>query len=128
MPCSGKGQRRFADDRGQATLELALILPLLVICIAGIVWVGQVATMQVRVENAAREGARAAAVEPEAATSAASAAAHRSLPEAQVSTSVGTEFVEVTVTVRVDGVAIIGVGARTLEADVVMRREDLSPP
>ena len=102
------------------------MLGVLVLCIAGIIWVGQLATMQVRVENAAREGARAAAVEPEVATSVASAAARRSLPEAQVSTSVGAEFVEVTVTVEVDGVPIIGVGARTLEADVVMRREDIN--
>ena len=126
MWSSWEGQGRFANDRGQATVEFALILPLLVLCIAGIIWVGQLATMQVRVENAAREGARAAAVEPEAATSVASAAARRSLPEAQVSTSVGAEFVEVTVTVEVDGVPIIGVGARTLEADVVMRREDIN--
>ena len=40
---SGEGQARarrdLGDDRGQATLEMALILPLLVLCVAGIVWV-----------------------------------------------------------------------------------------
>jgi len=130
MRRSGEGwrDRRFRqcdNDRGQATVEFALILPLLVICVAGIVWVGQVMTMQVRLENAAREGARAAVVEPDAAASVATAAARRTVPAAQVSTSVGGEFVEVTVTARVDGVPLIGVGARTLEAGAHMRREDL---
>ena len=128
MVGSGEGRRRFSEDRGQATLELALILPLLVICIAGIVWVGQVATMQVRLENAAREGARAAAVEPDAASAAARSAVERSVGDAIVSTSVGSEFVEVTVSAEVSGVPIIGLGERTLEAEVSMRREDINDP
>ena len=113
-------------DRGQATLEMALILPLLVLCIAGIVWVGQVMAMQVRLENAAREGARAAAVEPDAATSVARAAVARSVDDASVTATVGSEFVVVTVTSEVGGVPIIGVGERTLEAEVHMRREDIN--
>ena len=128
MVGSGEGRRRFSEDRCQATLELALILPLLVICIAGIVWVGQVATMQVRLENAAREGARAAAVEPDAASAAARSAVERSVGDAIVSTSVGSEFVEVTVSAEVSGVPIIGLGERTLEAEVSMRREDINDP
>ncbi len=124
------GPRLCGDDRdrGQATLEMALILPLLVLCVAGIVWVGQVMAMQVRVENAAREGARAAAVQPEVASVVAQQAATRSLDGASVSTSVGPEFVEVTVTIDVDGVPIINLGSRTLEADVAMRREDINLP
>ena len=122
------GTVRDDRDRGQATLEMALVLPLLVLCLAGVVWVGQLMTMQVRLENAAREGARAAAVEPEAAEAVAQVAVARSVNGAAVSTSVGAEFVEVMVSVRVDGVPIIGVGARTLEADVSMRREDINGP
>ena len=124
----GRARRDLGDDRGQATLEMALILPLLVLCVAGIVWVGQLMAMQVRLENAAREGARAAAVEPEAASAVATAAVRRSVGEAIVSTSVGTEFVTVTVTAEVDGVPIIGIGGRTLEADIAMRREDINGP
>ena len=124
----GRARRDLGDDRGQATLEMALILPLVVLCVEGIVWVGQLMTMQVRLENAAREGARAAAVEPEAASAVATAAARRSVGEAIVSTSVGTEFVTVTVTAEVDGVPIIGIGRRTLEADIAMRREDINGP
>ena len=90
MDRSGEGRRiDLRNDRGQATVEMALILPLLVLCIAGIVWVGQVMAMHVRVEHAAREGARAAAVEPAAATSVAQAAVGRSLPDASVSALVG---------------------------------------
>ncbi len=125
MMGSGLGQRSLRCDRGQATVEFALILPLLVLCIAGLVWVGQLMTMQVRLEHAAREGARAAAVEPTAAASVAITAAGSSVPDAAVVTVVGSEFVEVTVRVKVGGVPIIGVGSRTLEADVIMRREDL---
>lgn len=121
----GSRLRGAASDRGQATVEMALILPLLVLCIAGIVWVGQVMAMHVRVEHAAREGARAAAVEPAAATSVAQAAVGRSLPDASVSALVGAEFVAVTVTVAVDGVPIINIGARTIQAEAHMRREDI---
>ena len=120
-----RGESGKNRDRGQATLEMALVLPLLVLCIAGIVWVGQLMVLQVRIENAAREGARAAAVEPESASSVAQSAARRSVEDAVVATEVGDEFVVVTVTVTSDGVPILGVGRRTLEADVHMRREDI---
>lgn len=112
-------------DRGQATVEFALILPLLVFCIAGIVWVGQVMVTQVRLEHAAREGARAAAVQPEQATDRAAAAIAQVLLGAGVSVSTGSEFVRVEVTVESSGLPLIGVGSRTLEADAVMRREDI---
>ena len=128
MRGSGEGRCRFGSDRGQATLELALVLPLLVICVAGVVWVGQIVTLQVRLENAAREGARVAAVEPAEAASVATEAARRSVPAATVSTMVGAEFVEVTVIAESANVPLLGVGARTLEADEAMRREDLLAP
>ena len=39
---------RRRDDRGQATVELALVLPIVVIILAGIVWIGNVMVTQVR--------------------------------------------------------------------------------
>ena len=81
--------------------------------------------MQVRVENAAREAARGAAVEPGAASALAQQAAHRSVPDASVAVVVGAEFVVVTVTTQVDGVPLINVGGRTIESEVHMRREDI---
>jgi Flp pilus assembly protein TadG len=48
-------------DRGAATAELALSLPLLVAVTIGLVWLLSVGAAQVRVVDAARETARAAA-------------------------------------------------------------------
>lgn len=77
---------RAGDDDGQATVELALCLPLLALVCAGLVEASLLALDQVRVWHAAREAARVAAVEPDPA--AARDAAGRS----------GLERVEVAVT------------------------------
>jgi hypothetical protein len=53
------------DRRGQATVELALVLPLLLLTLLLLVQVALVVRDQVRVVHAAREGARAAAVHEE---------------------------------------------------------------
>ena len=53
-----------SGDRGQASVELALCLPLLVGALLLVVQVGLVVADQVRVVHAAREAARAAAVDP----------------------------------------------------------------
>ncbi|MGA1052784.1 MAG: TadE family protein, partial [Ilumatobacteraceae bacterium] len=49
-------------DRGQATVEFALVLPVAALLVLGIVQVVAVARDQLTVEYAAREAARAAAV------------------------------------------------------------------
>ena len=53
-------------DSGQATLELALLLPALVVILSVLVQVGLIGVDQVRVWHAAREGARVAAVTADA--------------------------------------------------------------
>lgn len=53
----------FRDERGQATVELALCLPFVILLAAIVVQVGIVASAQVRVWHAAREAARMAAVD-----------------------------------------------------------------
>jgi len=53
---------RGRDDRGQATVELALVLPVLIVLAMVLVEVGSVARTAVLVQHAAREGARVAAV------------------------------------------------------------------
>lgn len=50
-------------DRGQASVELALLLPLVVLLLATLVQAGLVVRDQVLVTHAAREAARAAAVD-----------------------------------------------------------------
>lgn len=53
--------RRGRDDSGAATAELAMALPLLVAVTVGLVWLLGVGAAQIRVVDAARETARAAA-------------------------------------------------------------------
>ena len=52
---------RGRDQRGAATAELAMALPLLVAVTVGLVWLQAVGAAQLRVVDAAREAARAAA-------------------------------------------------------------------
>lgn len=62
------------DERGQATVELALCLPLLAVVCAGLVETTMVAVDQVRVWHAAREAVRTSAVDPDPAAVRAAAA------------------------------------------------------
>ncbi len=119
---------RARRDRGQATVETALVLPFVVMLLAAIVWIAQLVIAQVQLEHAAREGARAAAVEPGNANSAARAAVAEVDTSFSVRVALGSQFVEVTVSERIGGVPLIGVGTRELSADVVMRREDRIEP
>ncbi|MBW3645695.1 MAG: pilus assembly protein [Actinobacteria bacterium] len=73
---------RVGDDRGQAAVELALVLPLVAALALALLQVALVVRDQVLVVHAAREGARAAAVsdDPGAAQAAALAGA-RLIPD-----------------------------------------------
>jgi Flp pilus assembly protein TadG len=115
------------DDRGQATVELVLVLPLLLVIALGILQVALVARDVVAVQHAAREAARAAAVEPGPA--AAADAAERVLPGA-ATTVVVRGAVGEPVRVRVDfrsrtDVPLIGalLPDAELHAEAVMRVE-----
>ena len=55
-------------ERGTAVVEFALVLPLLLALLFGIVEVAVVARSEIQLLHAAREGARAAAASPDAAT------------------------------------------------------------
>jgi Flp pilus assembly protein TadG len=52
-------------DRGAAAVEAALVLPLLLMLIFGIIEFGLLLTAQINVSQAAREAARAATVDPD---------------------------------------------------------------
>ncbi|MDQ3646809.1 MAG: pilus assembly protein [Actinomycetota bacterium] len=56
---------RRSGERGQATVELALSLPLVAMLLGALVEVGLVATDQTRLWHAAHEAARVAIVEPD---------------------------------------------------------------
>lgn len=88
-------------DRGQATVELALALPLVCLLVLGLVQIALVGRGQLAVQHAAHEGARAAAVSAdpvEAATSAAQRAI--ALRPLDVQVVIGDALVTVTVSYR----------------------------
>ena len=58
---------RLRRERGQATVELVLALPILAVVIMAFVEAAMIGADQVRVLHAAREGARMAAVDPDVA-------------------------------------------------------------
>jgi Flp pilus assembly protein TadG len=74
--------RACPRERGQATVEFALVLPLIVFGLLAILQVGLVVRDQVAVVHAAREAARAASVDPDPGR--ARAAARRVLAGAEV--------------------------------------------
>ena len=111
MPSStGSDRVRGSADHGQASVEFALALPIVVLMSLGLLLVGVAVRNELAVELAAREGARAAAVSADPAT-AATRAANRAiaLPVDVAMTSDGRS---VTVTVTyVDPVDVVVIGA-----------------
>jgi Flp pilus assembly protein TadG len=96
--------------RGQASVEFALALPIVVVMASGLVVVGTAVRNELAVELAAREGARAAAVSDTPATAAA-LAAHRAVDlPIDVATTIDGSTVTVTVT-HVDDVHLAIVGS-----------------
>lgn len=76
----GRAPRR--GESGQATVEFALVLPLVVMAMLALIQVGLLVRDHLAVIHAAREAAREASVEPD--PERAIAAAHRTLPDAEV--------------------------------------------
>jgi Flp pilus assembly protein TadG len=77
--CPGRAQRLAAREQGAAAVEMALVLPLLLLLVFGIIEFGFIFNRYISVTHAAREGVRqlAVGVDP----GAASAAAEGSVPE-----------------------------------------------
>ncbi|MET0145166.1 MAG: TadE/TadG family type IV pilus assembly protein [Ilumatobacteraceae bacterium] len=89
---------RARDERGQAAVELALALPVVVVLLLGMLQVALVGRDQLAIELAAREAARAAAVSADPAAAAAAAADRvTTLRPLAVSVQVGGDTVTVTV-------------------------------
>ena len=78
----GEAPRHPRRERGQATVEFAFVLPLVVLAALAVIQVGLVVRDQLGVVHAAREAARVASVDPD--RGAAVRAAHRTLPGAAV--------------------------------------------
>lgn len=88
-----------SPDRGQASLELALCLPLITVFVLCFVQVAEIVRDQLAVQAAARDGARAASAAAGAAT-AATRAAHNAVSLRPLAVSATTSQHSVTVTVR----------------------------
>lgn len=128
-PASGTGDG--GEEGGQATVELALLLPVVVVLLLVILQIGLIARDVVLVTHAAREAARAAAVDsaPGAAREAAEGAgglqADRLTVHATGRGDAGSR-VRVRITYRAPTeVPIVGalLGDRTLRAEATMRVE-----
>jgi Flp pilus assembly protein TadG len=81
------------NERGAAAVEFALVLPLLVLLVAGIADFGRAYYLQTTISGAAREGVRAMALKNDAGaarTAARAAAGSLALSDAQISVSPGT--------------------------------------
>lgn len=118
-------------ERGQATVEAALVLPLVVLLLLSVVQVGLLVRAEVLVTHAAREAARAAAVDddPQAAAHAAELATtldpHRLTVHVAGRDGSGSRVrVDVTYNAPTD-VPLIGslLGDVTLRAEATMRVE-----
>ena len=123
---------RYCGTQGQATVELALALPVVVIALLMVIQVGLVARTQILVVHAAREGARAASVDPRigaAAKAARSTPGLRAVALRVSTTGRGVPGGSVRVTVRYNArtdVPLVGrlLGDVELESTVAMRVED----
>lgn len=123
--------RRERGDGGQASVELALVLPLVVILLLAVVQLGLLVRDQILVVHAAREAAREAAVDPAADAPRRAALASSALTDSRLTvTSTGRGAVGTRVRVEVayrapTGVPLLGaaVGNLTLRASATMRVE-----
>jgi hypothetical protein len=128
---SGTRGRRSpgGSERGQATVELALVLPVVVLVLLAVVQVAVVARSQILVVDAARAGARAAAVRAGSATGAARATPGLRSDRLQLTESSAGPGGDVVVHVRYRApteVPLVGAlfGEPVLEATVTMAVED----
>jgi hypothetical protein len=119
---------RARGDGGQATVELALVLPLVCLLLLAVVQIGVIVHTQLVVVHAAREGARAAAVDPHPAAAELAVVGGAPLDRdglTVLTRDLGTR-VEVQVHYRlITDVPLVGaiIGDVDLSAQAVMRRE-----
>jgi Flp pilus assembly protein TadG len=123
--------RRDRGDGGQASVELALVLPLVLLLLLGMVQLGLLVRDQILVVHAAREAAREAAVDPAGDAASRAAAASSTLDGARLTVTTSGRGaagsrVRVEVAYRAPTrVPLVGValGDLTLRASATMRVE-----
>ena len=123
--------RRVRGDGGQASVELALVLPLVMVLLLAVVQLGLLVRDQILVVHAAREAAREAAVDPAADAPRRAALAGSTLAGSRLTvTSTGRGAAGSRVRVEVTyspstGVPLVGAAVRNviLRASTTMRVE-----
>ena len=127
--------RRGRRDQGQASVELALLLPVVLVLLLAVLQVGLLARDVVLVTHAAREAARAAATDPNLQVARAAALSSGGLEPSRLDVALAItgidqrRRVEVQVTYRVPTrVPLVGrlVADRTITTTATMRVE--APP
>lgn len=132
MPCAHLSDAqhsdggRWRDERGQAAVELAMTLPIVVMFVLAVFQVALVVRDQLALELAAREAARAASVSADPAGAAATAARRVVDLPVSVDVSVAGDVVRVRISyTNPTDVAMIGhaIGDITLDATAAMAFE-----
>ena len=114
------------SDRGAVMVEFALILPILLMLVVGIIEFGRAYNTQIALQGAAREGARALALDDSASSAVSSAAGGVAM---SISSSSGcpagnpdTAYASVTTSTQFTfGIPFVSLGSKTLNATASMR-------
>jgi Flp pilus assembly protein TadG len=121
------GEHVPRSDVGQAAVELALALPFLCLLLLGVVQIVIVAADQLLVIEAARAGARSAAIAADPVAASASASRRVAGTSARVTTTVHDGYVAVVVTVT-NHTDVPIIGALLADVDVVGRTSMILEP
>jgi Flp pilus assembly protein TadG len=110
-------------DRGAVTVEFALILPILLVLLVGIIEFGQAYNTQIALQGAAREGARALALDEDVGAAVTAAAGGITMTASSSGgCGGGAPFASVTTsTVFTFSIPFINLGSKTLDATASMR-------
>jgi Flp pilus assembly protein TadG len=114
-PAASRGRHKGHVERGAAAVEMALVMPLLILMVMGIIDFGRIFNGEIQLSQAAREGARVAALGFSAANVATRTSAALNNPAFQG----GTPAIDVRVVTGSGGDVRTGSGCNpTLPADV----------
>jgi Flp pilus assembly protein TadG len=118
---------RLRDERGMVTAETAVVLPVLLLVLAGAVAAVTVVGAQLRCVDAAREAARAAA-RGEAAAAVSRIAAQTAPPGAVTTVAVAGDDVRVTVSAEVAPLGPVPLRVTVSATAVAVREPGAQPP
>ena len=121
-----ESEHTTGSDRGAVMVEFALIVPILLVLLVGIIEFGRAYNTQISLQGAAREGARALALGEDASAAVASSSGGVSMtvtPGSACGPNPGPgDFATVTTSTQFTfGIPFIDLGTKTLDATASMR-------